>query len=89
MSKKEFGTDEYNQKVWEIKISRTDVYEKEMSKIQKKIWNAQERDIMKNLASPKGMKKIDNEDELFDEKKYNLLYITLYTKYFEEMMTKE
>jgi SPP1 gp7 family putative phage head morphogenesis protein len=26
---------------------------------------------------------------LFDEKKYNLLYITLYTKYFEEMMTKE
>lgn len=86
---KEFWTEEYNSKKWEQKIQRTDIYEREMGKIQKKIWNAQEKEIIENIKDSKSLKKVNNEDDLFDEKKFQLLYITLYTKFFQDMMLKE
>lgn len=88
-SQKEFWTNEYNEKVWETKISRTDKYEDEVVKIQKKIFGTQEREILENLESWKSIKKITSEWDLFNDKKSKLLYITLYTKFFTEMMKKE
>ncbi len=84
-----FWTDEYDQKFWEKKIVRTDKYELELAKLQKRIWKAQEKDILENLSSKKDIKLIKNEDELFEEKKFNLMYIALYTKFFKDFMNKE
>lgn len=89
VKKKDFWTEEYNQKQWENKIVRTDLYEKKMTAIQKKIFSAQEKEILKNLSDTKSIKKIEKIEDLFDPKKSNLLYITLYTKFFQEMMWKE
>lgn len=86
---KDFWTEEYNQKIWEQKITRTDLYEKEMSSIQKKIFSYQEKEILKNLSDSKSIKKIEKIEDLFDKKKSVLLYITLYTKFFQNMMWKE
>lgn len=85
---KTFWSEDYNQKYWESKIKRTDKYENEMAKIQKKIWSAQEQEIIANLTKPK-TKEIKKPEDLFDSKKYNLLYITLYTKFFENFMGAE
>lgn len=87
--KKEFWTDEYNQKFWEIKISRTDKYENEMSKIQERIFKRQEKEILENLSSSKSIKKIEKEDDLFNAKQMQLLYLTLYTSFYKDMMLKE
>lgn len=87
ISLKEFWSEEYNQKVWETKISRTDKYEIEMAKIQKKVFNIQETEIIKNLDT-KDFKLIKNEGDLFDEKQSRMLYMTLYTKFFSRYDVK-
>lgn len=86
---KEFWTEEYNQKIWEQKISRTDKYEEELAKLQKRIWKFQEEEIIANLWSEKSIKKIEKEWDVFDSKKSKLLYISLLTKFFKDMMSKE
>jgi hypothetical protein len=60
-----------------------------MAKIQKKIWSAQEKEIIENIKKAKSIKEIKKESELFDEKKYKLLYIALYTKFFNDFMGAE
>lgn len=89
IKKLEFGTEDYNQKVWETKIKRTDIYETQMARIQSKIWDAQEKDIIKNLWSEKSFKEVKKESDLFNEKKYTLMYITLYTNFFTNLMKNE
>ena len=84
-----FGSEEYNQKSWEKKISRTDKYEKEMAGIQEKIWNVQLKEIEKNLKDSKAIKKIEKEDDLFNAKQMQILYLTLYTSFYKDMMTEE
>lgn len=86
---KEFWTEEYNQKMWEQKISRTDKYEEELAKLQKRIWKFQEEEIIANLWSEKSIKKIEKEWDVFDSKKSKILYISLFTKFFKDMMSKE
>lgn len=85
----EFWTEEYNQKIWEKKINRTDKYENEMAGIQEKIWNIQLKEIDKNLKDKKSIKKINKESDLFDAKQMQLLYLTLYTSFYKDMMTAE
>lgn len=87
--KADFWSEAYNAKFWETKIKRTDDYEEEMAKIQKKIFSAQQKDIIANLEKPKSVKEIKKEEDLFDEKKYSLMYITLYTKFFSDFMGTE
>ena len=89
LKKADFWSEEYNQKYWEVKIKRTDTYEENMAKIQKKIWSAQEKEIIENIKKAKSIKEIKKESELFDEKKYKLLYIALYTKFFNDFMGAE
>ena len=84
-----FWTDEYNQDIWEQKIARTDKQEEKMTKIQRIIWKEQEKDILKNIGNWKSVKKVDKEDDLFDEKKYTVMYATLYTKFFTDFMDEE
>ncbi len=84
-----FWSEEYNQKIWEKKIARTDKYEKEMAGIQEKIWNIQLKEIDKNLKETKSIKKIDKESDLFDAKQMQILYLTLYTSFYKDLMTAE
>ena len=86
---KEFGTEEYNEKVWKTKIARTDVYEDNMIKLQKKIFSAQEKDILANLWDTKAVKEIKKEEDLFDAKKYDLMYSLLYSPYFTKLTKAE
>ena len=84
-----FWTEQYNQKIWTQKIKRTDEYEVELAKLQKRIWNAQEKEILENLSKEKWMKKIEKEEDVFDKKKYNLMYIALMSKFFKDLLSKE
>ena len=84
-----FWSDEYNQKMWVQKISRTDKYEAEFAKFQKRIWSAQEKDIVDAITSSKWVKEIKKESEILAKKKYNLMYIAMYSKFFKDFMTKE
>lgn len=87
---KKFGSEEYNQKYWETKITRTDVEEKRMERIQRKIFNAQEKEIFKNLAKTgKDIKTVEKKDDLFDSKTSTLTYLALYTPFFTKMMNIE
>lgn len=86
---KEFGTDEYNEKQWKIKITRTDIEESKMIKIQKKIFNAQEKEILSNLSDTKSIKEIKKEDDLFNAKKFDLMYTLLYTPFFTKLAETE
>lgn len=89
-SKKKFWTEEYNSDIWITKISRTDKYEIELWKKQEKIFNIQEKEILKNLESTwKGIKAIRKEDDLFDEKTSNLVYTATYTPFLTNMMKVE
>jgi len=87
--KKEFWTEEFNEKIWKTKIKRTDLYENDMEKIQKKIFSAQEKEILANLKDTKSIKEIKKEEDLFDEKKSALMYSLLYTPFFTKMTGKE
>lgn len=84
-----FGTEEYNQKIWNTKIARTDLYEKEFEAIQKKIWNIQQREITKQLEWQKEITKALKESDLIPEKKSVLQYLTMFTPFFNKFMTKE
>lgn len=88
-NKKKFGSEEYNENYWRTKITRTDKDEAEVIRIQRKIFNAQEKEIFKNLnAESKAVKQLKKED-LFDEKTSTLTYLALYAPFFENMMNRE
>jgi len=59
-----------------------------MKRIQISIWNAQMKDITKNINS-KSIKKIKKKEDLFDSKVYALMYTALYTKFFTSLMDDE
>jgi len=84
---KKFWTEEYNETIWKTKITRTDKYENEVVKIQRKIFNEQEKEILKNLNSKS--KAIRKEDDMFDEDTSKLVYTAMYTPFFTRMMKIE
>ena len=81
------GTEEYNQKKWEEKIKRNDNYEKLYTDALLKIFNLQEKDILKQFA-----KKTIKAEQLqlkFDESKYLALYHLLLKPIQDDLVKKE